>query len=303
MPARRRHGSFARIALLLPLLSLAAPLLARAQAPAPSGEPVRSPGNADWAATVEEGQRRAAEQGKFLFIEFDSAGCRDCQRMDNLLYRAFDFEALLVPMVPVKVTMESAEGAELANHYGIKAAPSVLIRSPEGRMVVLAEGFSTPPDFYSHVRKELDAYRAFATKVEAQDIPTLPAAEALETGKELYQRGDPAAALPRFRRAVSAPGGKAARRDEARELLAATELETGDVQASKQTIQKLIDTTRDPQTRERAELFRAQLPLAENKPLEADALYRKFEKDHPKSKYLSQVRAIRARLAAGIPKS
>lgn len=281
------------------LIALACPVASIAQAPSAQGDPVRSPGNADWATTLEDARQRAASQKKFLFVEFDSRDCGNCKRMDNLLYRAFDFEALLVPMVPVKLMIDSGEGAELARRLGIKEAPAVLIRSPEGRMVVLMEGFSSTQDFYSNVRKELDTYRAFARKVETQDVAKLPAREALETGRELFQRGDPAAALPRLRRAAAHPGAKAVERDEARELLAAAELEGGDFKASRQTINRLIESTRDAARRERAELFRAQLPLAENKPEEADALYKKFEKDHPDSKYLPQVRAIRTRLAAG----
>ena len=300
MPLDRRVSPGAT-AVLLAALSFPGAILA--QAPSPQSDPVRSPGNADWAATLQQARERAASERKFLFVEFDSLDCGNCKRMDNLLYRAFDFEALLIPMVPVKLLIDSGEGRDLARMLGIKEAPAILIRSPEGRMVVLMEGFSTPQDFYSNVRKELDTYRAFARKVETQDVAKLPAAEALETGRELFQRGDPAAALPRLKRAASHPGAKAAQRDEARELQAAAELEGGDLKASRQTIDRLIQTTRDPATRERAELFRAQIPLAENRPREADALYQKFEKDHPDSKYLPQVRAIRARLAAGNPSS
>jgi thioredoxin-like negative regulator of GroEL len=295
--ARLRWGTTA-VALLLGFAGAG-----RATAQAPPANPVRSPGNADWARTVDEAGARAAAEGKFVFIEFDSPDCGDCQRMDRLLYPAFDFEALLIPMVPVKVSIESAEGQELARRHGIRQTPAVLIKSPEGRMVVLMEGFTSAPDFYSHIRKELDAYRAFARKAEAQDISRLPAREALDTGRELFQRGDSASALPRLKRAVAAPGATAAMRDEARELLAAAQLDAGDTAASRQTIERLIETTRDSGRKERAELFRAQIPLAENKPDEAYALYKKFEKDHPDSRYLPQVRALADRLAGQKPKS
>lgn len=285
------------------LLGLACARRTSAQVPPPPGNPVRSPGNADWASTVDEASERAAAQGKFLFIEFDSRDCGGCQRMDRLLYPAFDFEALLIPMVPVKVSIESGEGGELARRHGIKEAPAILIKSPEGRMVLLIGGFTTPQDFYAHVRKELDTYKAFARKIEAQDIPRLPAREALDTGRELFQRGDSTSALPRLKRVVTAPGATAALRDEGRELLAAAQLDAGDIAASRQTINRLIETTKDPGRRERAELFRAQIPLAENKPDEAYALYKKFEKDHPDSQYLPQVRALAARLAGEKPKS
>jgi thioredoxin-related protein len=296
MEAKRKSGSRDTALVLILLLTSAAAAPSQAPPPEQQSGSVHSPGNAEWAPTFGEAARRAAAQGKFLFVEFDKQGCGHCQRMDSLLYPAFDFEALLIPMVPVKLSLDSSEGKELARQYGIADAPAILIRSPEGRMVFLVEGFTTTQDFYAHVRQDLDDYRAFAGKIEAQDIPRLSAREAFETGKELYRRGDSAGALPRLKRAVSAPGGTTAGREDARELLAAVELDGGDTAASRQTIHRLITTTKDARRRERAELFRAQIPLAENKPEEAYALFVKFEKDHPKSPYLSQVRALIGRM-------
>ena len=301
MEAKRKSGSRESVLALIVLLACAA--AAQAQAPPEhQNQPLRSAGNAEWAPTFGEAAQRAAAQGKFLFVEFDKEGCGYCRRMDTLLYPAFDFEALLIPMVPVKLSLESSEGKELARQYGITDAPAILIRSPEGRLVFLVEGFTTTQDFYAHARKDLDDYKVFARKIEAQDIPRLSAREAFETGKELYRRGDSAAALPRLKRAVSAPGGTTAAREDARELLAAVELDGGDTAASRQTIHRLITTTKDARRRERAELFAAQIPLAENKPQEAYALFVKFEKDHPKSPYLSQVRALVARMTGEAPK-
>jgi thioredoxin-related protein len=262
---------------------------------------VRSPGNAQWATTVDEARQRAAREGKFLFVEFDQDGCGNCRRMDVLLYPAFDFEALLIPMVPVKVLLESAEGKAMARRHGIKETPAILVLSPEGRMVFLMEGFTSAPDLYQHARQELDLYKAFARKVEGQDIPRLPAREAFDTARELYQRGDSGGALPRLKRAASAPDASVVLREDAGELLAAVELDGGDTASSRQTIQRLIATTKDAKRRERAELFRAQIPLAENKTEEAYALFKKFEKDHPKSVYLPQVRALADRLAGEAP--
>lgn len=279
-----------------PTASQTPPLSAPAEAPTPV---VRSPGNAEWAPNVGEARRRAAQQGKFVFIEFDAKGCGNCQRMDQLLYPAFDFEALLIPMVPVKVSLESSEGKELAAQRAITDTPAILIESPEGRLVFLMQGFTSAPDFYAHVHQDLDAYKAFARKVDAQDISKLSARDAFETARELYERGDPAAALPRLRRALSAPGGTTVLREDARELLAAVELEGRDIAASRRTIDRLIATTKDPKRRERAELFRAQIPLAENKPQEAYALFLRFERDHPNSQYLPQVRELIARMKGG----
>ena len=258
---------------------------------------LRSPGNAVWASGFEEARKRAAADDKLVFVEFEGGEeCGPCKRMQGLLYPAFDFEALLIGMVPVKVQLESAEAKELGARYAVSEAPAILILSPEGRIVFRMEGFMNAPDFYKQVHADLDAYRKFARKVEQQDIPNLSASEALETGRELYERSDPAAALPRLTRAAAHPKATAVQREDAREIQAAVELELERPGAARQTINRLIATTRSPQRKERAELFRAQIPLAENKPAEALALFRKFMKDHPKSPHLPQVTELVERL-------
>jgi outer membrane PBP1 activator LpoA protein len=77
----------------------------------------------------------------------------------------------------------------------------------------------------------------------------------------------------------------------------AVELELGDPAASRRAIDQLIATTKNPDQKERAELFAAQIPLAQNKPAEALALYKKFATDHPNSKYIERVQSFIARLS------
>jgi hypothetical protein len=263
---------------------------------------VRSPGNATWAATSDEAKYRALDEKKLVFFEFDQASCGKCRRMDQLLYPAFDFEALLIPMVPVKVALDSPEGQALASRYGIDEAPAILVTTPQGRRIFQMVGFINPQDFYPHIRQDLNDYRVFARKIDAQDPARLTASEALETGRALYQRTDSQAARRRLARAASAPDASRQVRDEARELLAAVEQDLGHFAASRETIDRLISTTKDADRRERAELFRAQLPLAENNPARAYALFKKFQQDHPKSQYRDQVDAMLVRLEGSLPK-
>jgi tetratricopeptide (TPR) repeat protein len=290
------------------LFALAAASGAAQQTPAPtppaaSRGPVRSPGNADWASSVNKARARAAAENKLVFYEFDRPGCGDCRRMDALLYPAFDFEAVLIGMVPVKVSLESPDGKELGEHYHITDAPSVLITSPDGRLVFLMQGFKSAEDFYGHVHADLNTYRKFALRVESQDIAHLSAEEAYNTGRELYARLDYQAAMARLKRAANAADATPALRASALEGLAAAELELGQLRQARDTIDQLIATTKDHAQLERAELFRAGISLAEGNPEEALSLYRKFQKDHPDSKYLPQIRSFIAKLEAAEPKS
>lgn len=300
-----RWSARAAASLLAGALSGAAAAAPPAPTPSPTpivgGGPVRSPGNADWASSPQEASSRAAAEQKLVFVEFDRSECGNCRRMDGLLYPAFDFEALLIPMVPVKLDLDTPAGKELAERYGIEEAPAVLITTAEGRLVFRMQGFLNAPDFYSHVERDLDSYRRFARRVDGEQITKLPAREALDMGRELYGRLDPGAALPRLERALGAPDATPAIRDEAREILAAVELDLGQTAASRRQIDLLIARTKDAARRERAELFRAQIPLAEGKAREALSLYRRFQKDHPRSPYLAQVESIIRKIEKAAP--
>lgn len=260
------------------------------------------PGRVIWATSLEEARIRASEGDKLVFLEFVKKECGNCERMDNLLYPAADLEALLATMVPIKVDLETPMGKELSDRYGFSEAPSIVITTPEGRLAFLMEGFYNQGEFFRHAYAGIGGYRKFATRVESQDIAKLPMKEALETGTELYRRSDPETALPRLRRAVAAPGGSAAEREDALELLAAVEFELAQPAASRKTIQRLIALTKDRDRKERAELFQAQIPLAENRPAEALALFRKFQKDHPKSTRIAQVNELVEKLEERVPR-
>jgi tetratricopeptide (TPR) repeat protein len=276
-------------------------------ATAPTAPPLEmsvppGPGNVVWANSTAEAHDRAAAGGKFMFFEFTQDNCGNCQRMDTLIYSAFDLEALLVSAIPMKIDLESPEGKALAARYSIDEAPSVLVTTPAGRLVFLMQGFVNQGDFFRHAYEAIDGYRKWAKQIDAQNVARLSAKEAFDSGNELFHRSDPEAALPRLKRAATAPGARAKQREDAIELLAAAELDSDQPAASRKTIEQLIATTKDRERRERAELFRAQIPLAENRPAEALALFRKFQKDHPTSPHLARVRELVARLQERVAK-
>lgn len=275
-------------------------------APAAAAEkpssPPPGPGNVSWAATMDEARARASKEDKLVFVEFHKKECGNCERMDNLLYPSPDLVAMLATMVPVKVDLESLTGSEFSERYGFQETPSILVTTPEGRLAFLMEGFHNQGEFFRNAYAGVESYRKFARRVESQDIAKLPMKEALETGTELYRRSDPEAALPRLRRAAIAPGAKGVERQDALELLAATEFDLGQADASRRTIERLIAMTKDVARKERAELFRAQIPLAENRPVEALALFRKFQKDHPQSAHIAQVNEVVQKLEERVPR-
>lgn len=293
----------ARLALCLPGLVLSSSFLTAQDPMDSANRPVKSPGNAVWAANAAEARTIAKAEKKLVYYEFISPACGDCRRMTGLLYPAFDFEALLIGTVPVHVALASPEGKELADRYSITEEPSVLIATPEGRLVFLMQGFKDAGDFYTHARRDIDAYRKFAKIIDSQDVPTLSAGEAYASGRALYARFDYEGAASRLARAAAAPDAKPQVRESALMGLAAADRQLGRYDAARKAADKVIATTKNADQREQAELFVAELALAQNKPGEALAAYKKFARDHPKSPYLEKVRGFISRLEAAAPKS
>ena len=82
------------------LLALLAAALLAAQEPVhpDPNRPVTSPGNADWADSLEQARKLAGAANKLVFVEIDGGhDCGQCQRMDTLLYPALDFESAARP--------------------------------------------------------------------------------------------------------------------------------------------------------------------------------------------------------------
>ncbi|HEY1434093.1 MAG TPA: hypothetical protein VGG65_01885 [Thermoanaerobaculia bacterium] len=309
MPTSRRSSRVAAALLVSGLLAgsavarQATPEAPPPQTPPATNHPVNTPGNAAWAANVSEARTIARADKKLVYYEFTSAQCGDCRRMTGLLYPAFDFEALLVGMVPVSVALSSTDGKALGERYSITEEPSVLITTPEGRLVFLMQGFKDAGDFYAHAHRDIDAYRKFARTVDAQDVPRLPAAEAYSSGRALYARFDYEGAASRLARAAAAPDAKPEMRESALMGLAAADRQLGNFVGARKSAEKVIATTKNPDQKERAELFLAELALAQNHPGDALAAYRKFAKDHPKSPYLEKVRGFIGQLEATAPRS
>ena len=142
---------------------------------------MRSPGTAEGADEAAEGKARATAQKKLIYFECNRPGCGDCRRMESRLYPAFDFEALRIGMVPVRLDLDAPDAKALAERYGIADVPAVLITTPAGRLVFLVPGFQDAPHFSSHARDGLPRARPFPHRLAVQDAHPLPAVEACAT--------------------------------------------------------------------------------------------------------------------------
>ncbi|MGH9440686.1 MAG: hypothetical protein ACRD16_00260 [Thermoanaerobaculia bacterium] len=265
-------------------------------ASAPGGPSV-GPGKAAWATSFPEARRLAKEQGKVVFVEFAQKGCGNCFRMDGLLYPAVNFEMALLRMVPVKLDFSLAESKKLAGRYQIEDTPAILVVSPGGALIFRMLGFENDRSFYAHLHSSMADWDRLNLKLVHEPETIQNARSELQLGIELFQRFDSEEAIPRLERA-SSPKAPSAVRDEALAYLASAQMEREMFGDAESTIATLLRITKNPDRREKAELFRAQLALARGKREEARREFQSFVNRHPESKHRAEAKAYLDQMTA-----
>jgi Thioredoxin-like len=278
---------------------LTAGLLAVVSAGAAAAQgPMKTRGTV-WSSGYAEAREKALREDKYVFIEFTKKDCGPCQRMDQLLYPAFDFEALLLRMVPTKLDLDAPEGAALGRKYGVTDAPAVLILSAEGALAFRMVGFLNAPDFYSHALHDVHEYDLFKLRLRNESLHLDDPREELALGEELFRRFDSARAAPRLQRAASARNAPRDVHEEALAYLASAQLDLGLPEKARQSAETLVRTAKSADRREQAELFLAQVDASEGKTKAAYDRLVRFKKEHPKSPHIAEANRFLSRFESG----
>ncbi len=288
-----------------PVFAQNAPPAPQSAAPAPAAAtiaPPGVPGRAIWAKTYDEALQRAKDQGKVVFVEFAQKKCGNCFRMDGLLYPSVNFEMALLRMVPVKLDLDGVEAAPLKNRYQINQTPAILVVSPGGALIFRMVGFDSDRAFYTHLHNSMTDWDHLNVKlIHEPETINDPKAE-LQLGMELFRRFDSEEAIPRLQRAAS-PKAPAATREEALAYLASAQMERERFAEAGATVDTLLKITKNAGQREKAELFRAQLALAQGKRDEARREFQAFLTRHPESKLKDQAKTYLDQMGSDQPKS
>jgi thiol-disulfide isomerase/thioredoxin len=184
-----------------------------------------TPGRAVWATTYDEAKQRARQETRVVFVEFWRKKCGNCFRMDGLLYPSVNFEMALLRAVPVKLDLDSAEGAALARRYGVNDVPAILVVSPGGAIIFRMVGFEGDRSFYQHLHNSMVEWDEVNLKIVHEPETIHDGKSQLELGKELFRRMDSEEAIPRFERASSGPKTPPAVREEALSYLASAQMD------------------------------------------------------------------------------
>lgn len=87
----------------------------------------------------EEAEALARQEGKALFIDFETTWCGPCKTMDEWVYTADDVVDASQLVVAVKV--DGDERLDLKERFAVKAFPTMILLSPEGEEIKRASGY------------------------------------------------------------------------------------------------------------------------------------------------------------------
>ena len=113
-----------------------------------------SPGEG-WPADIEQARAAATASGRPLLIQFTSAGCHYCAKMDR--------EVLPDPgIVRALANFELAQvdawrETELADRYGVQAIPAFVVLGPGGQLVGKVEGYVPAEAFRDFLQRTAQA--------------------------------------------------------------------------------------------------------------------------------------------------
>ena len=96
-------------------------------------EAARSGKKVNFSFNYEDILKQAGEQDKLLFIDFETTWCGPCRTMDQYVYTADVTVEAFDNILAVKI--DGDENRELVMKYEVKAYPTMIILSPEGKII------------------------------------------------------------------------------------------------------------------------------------------------------------------------
>ena len=135
--AKRRRARWVALFVVAALAAYAASLH-----PFSRGEP--------WPEDLDRARAAAAASGRPLLIQFTSAGCPYCRRMEREVLSDRDVRQLLASFELVQVNGWARQ--DLAGRYGVQGTPAFVVVGPQDRFVGKVEGYLPADVFLDFLR-------------------------------------------------------------------------------------------------------------------------------------------------------
>jgi hypothetical protein len=273
-------------------------------AAAPSRTPMAVPGPAGlevtWTSTWDEAVAAARKipDGRIL-VYFGDDGCGPCQRMEALVIPSTSFYAFTRDKVPLHLTLGSPEGKRLAAKLRVRQIPAWVVVTPDLLVTGRQEGSTTQMGWVEAFVDAEKKWADFRKLLAAEKADPSDAKLVYEVAVGAFRRGGDSLAEPRFERLADDPRTPAGLRESSLAYLATIQLDAGRPGDAAVTLDRLLRVVQDPVLKQRAELRRAEVEIAQGRKDLAIGRLRAFEKEWPGSPLIPEAAKLLEALKPG----
>ena len=108
----------------------------------------------EWRADYDAARKESIEKGRPLFLDFTTEDCVHCKRLEAGPFRDPAIVALLTErFIPLRVDANRAP--KLAQALRIQAYPTMIVASPDGKIIGFLEGFMEAKPLAEHLNRAL----------------------------------------------------------------------------------------------------------------------------------------------------
>jgi thioredoxin 1 len=98
-----------------------------------------------FSGTWNEALALAKKENKLVFVDFHAVWCGPCKRMKKVSFTDAEVANFFNQnFVNLYLEAEKGEGVEKANFYGVRAYPTLVFISPDGKVIKYVEGYHKP---------------------------------------------------------------------------------------------------------------------------------------------------------------
>lgn len=156
-----------------------------------------------WRHDYAAARREATAAGKPLLLDFGTEACTWCRKLDATTFKAAAVVELLnAQFIPVKV--DGDREAELVRLARVESYPTLLVVSPDGRIVGRHDGYADAAKLLPLLRQAVPARPAATGVVQAGAVVRPTAADHLAQARADYDAGRYLACIERCDRLLAA---------------------------------------------------------------------------------------------------
>ncbi|HEY7160887.1 MAG TPA: thioredoxin family protein, partial [Acidobacteriota bacterium] len=230
-----------------------------------------------WVTDFNKALTEAKQDSKPIFVDVYAEWCTWCHKLDKEVYSDPKFTEYMKNYVLARIDSEDgAQGTNVAQKYDVDSLPTMIVLSPQGKILDRITGFMTTPKLIEeleYVRKLLDAEAKNSTNVDASFVLAGAYIE-----RQMYHEAE-----ERYKRILESQLSSSVQKEKAQFSVGLAEYYQGNLKDALAVLNQYYSSYPNGASGEDALLLLSQIHIEMNSNRKALEYLREFVKRYPKS--------------------